>query len=210
MIRVKICGMRDPLNIREIIEVKPDFLGFIFYPGSPRYVGDKPEMELFRYVPHGIKKVGVFFNEEIQRIIDLSIEAGLDMIQLHGAESPLSCKELKSIGFSIIKSFNIENDFDFESLMPYMKVCDYFLFDTKSDRPGGSGRKFNWEKLVEYSFEKPFFLSGGISFEDTDIIKMISHRGLFGIDLNSRFERAPGIKDSKLVKAFIQEIKNDV
>jgi len=94
--------------------------------------------------------------------------------------------------------------------LPYMQSCDYFLFDTKSDRPGGSGRKFNWEKLEEYSFEKPFFLSGGIAHEDAEIIKMISNRGLFGVDVNSRFESAPGIKDGKLVKTFIQAVKNDM
>ena len=210
MIRVKVCGMRDPLNIKEITEAKPDFIGFIFYQGSTRYVGDKPEIKLFQSVPPWIKKVGVFFNEENQRIIDLSIYAGLDMIQLHGNESPLSCIGLKSLGFTVIKSFNIENDFGFEFLLPYMQSCDYFLFDTKSDRPGGSGRKFNWEKLEEYSFEKPFFLSGGIAHEDAEIIKMISNRGLFGVDVNSRFESAPGIKDGKLVKTFIQAVKNDM
>ena len=209
MIRVKVCGMRDPLNIKEITEAKPDFIGFVFYQGSPRYVGDKPEIKLFQSVPPWIKKVGVFFNEENQRIIDLSIYAGLDMIQLHGNESPSSCIRLKSLGFTIIKSFNIENDFGFESLMPYMKCCDYFLFDTKSDWPGGSGRKFNWGKLKEYTLDKPFFLSGGIGPEDTSVIKSLGNIGFFAVDINSRFEISPGIKDADSVSTFINEIKND-
>lgn len=209
MIRVKVCGLNDPLNVKKLAETKPDFMGFVFYPGSPRYVGDVPEMVLFHNVPPGIKRIGVFLNESNQKILDLSIRTGLEMIQLHGKESPVSCLQLKTSGLTIIKAFSIETDFSFESLRQYMPVCDYFLFDTRSEKPGGSGRKFNWWKLEEYSLDKPFFLSGGIGYEDSGAIRSISNRGLFAIDINSRFEISPGIKDVEKVKTFINAIKDE-
>lgn len=209
MIRIKVCGLVNLLNVKAIAEVKPDFMGFIFYQGSPRYVGERPEKGLFRNVPSGIKKVGVFLNENNHKIIKISGNAGLDMIQLHGDESAVSCLQLKSSGLTIIKAFKINRDFSFESLYQFMPVCDYFLFDTKSEKPGGSGRKFDWEKLKEYSLGRPFFLSGGIGPEDADIIKSMQNSGLFAIDINSRFETAPGIKDAGRVKTFIEKIKND-
>jgi phosphoribosylanthranilate isomerase len=209
MIRVKVCGMNDPDNVKEIAELKPDIMGFIFFGGSPRYVGDEPEMLLFNSVPPDIKKTGVFYNEDNHKILELSIRTGLDMIQLHGDESSVACLQLKSSGLSVIKAFNIDGDFDFESLGQYIPACDYFLFDTKSEKPGGNGKKFAWEKLNEYYLDKPFFLSGGISPDDAAEIKSICNRGLYAVDLNSRFETSPGIKDAVSVKAFINELKND-
>jgi phosphoribosylanthranilate isomerase len=209
MNRVKVCGMCDPLNVKEIAEAKPDFMGFIFFSGSPRYVGKDPEISLFHNVPNSIKKAGVFVNENNQKILDLSIRTGLDIVQLHGNESPASCLQLRSSGLTIIKTFNIDNHFDLQFLIHYIPVCDFFLFDAKGERPGGSGMKFNWTKLEDYSFDKPFFLSGGIGPEDTRIFKAMENRGLFAIDINSRFEISPGIKDVVLVKTFIKKIKND-
>jgi phosphoribosylanthranilate isomerase len=208
MIKVKVCGMCDPLNVKEIGEVKPDFMGFIFYSGSPRYLGEEPDLILYHNVPHSVKRIGVFVDEGNNRILDLSIRNGLDIIQLHGKESPVSCLQLKSAGLLVIKAFNIDNTFSFDNLRPFMLVCDYFLFDTKSEKHGGSGRKFNWEKLQEYSLDKPFFLSGGIGPEDTGVIKTLGNRGFFGVDINSRFEITPGIKDPVRVRAFINEIRN--
>ena len=208
MIRVKVCGMNNPGNVKEIAELNPDILGFIFYPGSPRYVGNDPDLVLFNSIPPGIKKTGVFYNEDNHKILDLSIRTGLDMIQLHGNESSEACLQLKSSGLPVIKAFNIDRDFDFESLNQYMPGCDYFLFDKKSEKPGGSGKKFAWEKLEEYSLDKPFFLSGGISPDDAAEIKSIINRGLFAVDINSRFETSPGIKDAVRVKTFINELKN--
>ena len=208
MIRVKVCGMNNPGNVKEIAQLNPDILGFIFYPGSPRYVGNDPDLVLFNSIPPGIKKTGVFYNEDNHKILDLSIRTGLDMIQLHGNESSEACLQLKSSGLPVIKAFNIDRDFDFESLNQYMPGCDYFLFDTKSEKPGGSGKKFAWEKLEEYSLDKPFFISGGISPDDAAEIKSIINRGLFAVDINSRFETSPGIKDAVRVKTFINELKN--
>jgi phosphoribosylanthranilate isomerase len=209
MIKVKVCGLSDPLNVKELAEAMPDFMGFIFYPGSPRYVGEEPDMALFHNVPPGIKRIGVFLNERNDKILELSMRTGLDMIQLHGNESPVSCLQLKSSGLTIIKAFNIGEDFNFESLMQYVPVCDYFLFDSGSEKPGGSGRKFEWGKLEQYLIEKPFFLSGGIGPEDSGIIKSIVNKGLFAVDINSRFETAPGIKDVTKVNTFIKEIKEN-
>lgn len=208
MKRVKVCGMCDPLNVKEIAEAKPDYIGFIFFRGSPRYVGEEPEMALFNNVSPGIKKTGVFLNEENNKILDLSMATGLDIIQLHGNESPETCLRLKTSGLLIIKAFNIGMEFGFENLIPYMPVCDYFLFDTKSEKPGGSGSKFNWEKLKEYTLDKPFFLSGGIGPEDAGVINAIENKGFFGVDVNSRFENTPGIKDITLIKTFIKSLKD--
>jgi phosphoribosylanthranilate isomerase len=210
MIRVKVCGMVDPSNLKEIAASEPDFIGIIFYPGSPRYVDEEAECGLFRNFPQGIKKVGVFLDENISDIVKISQRAGLDLIQLHGSESPAYCSRLRSSGLSVIKVFNIENEFNFESLTRYLPVCDFFLFDTKSTKPGGSGRKFKWEKLEEYSLDKPFFLSGGIGPEDAGLIKSICNQGLFGVDINSRFETITGIKDAELVRKFIEEINIDL
>ena len=209
MIRVKVCGMNDPLNIRDIAGTNPDYIGFIFYKGSPRYVGAEPEIELFGNVTNGIKKVGVFLNENYRRILEISYRTGLDIIQLHGNESSDYCNLLKSTGLTIVKVFNINNEFSFDSLIPYLSKCDYFLFDTKSRKHGGSGRKFDWKKLEGYYFDKPFFLSGGIGPEDPELLNLIINKGLFAIDINSRFEISPGVKDIRLVKTFINSIKGE-
>jgi len=207
MIKIKVCGMRDPLNVIEVIETKPDYMGFIFYPGSPRYIGEEPDISLFQNVPVGILKVGVFVNETPAKIQDIVQDAGLDLIQLHGHEPPEYCSILRSAGLIIIKALSITDDFDFKELVSYKKSCDYFLFDTKSDKPGGSGRKFNWDILSRYSLDIPFFLSGGISPEDSVMIRSIEHNGFYAVDVNSLFETSPGVKDASLLKAFIETVK---
>jgi phosphoribosylanthranilate isomerase len=210
MIRVKVCGMTNCANIKLVADAKPDFMGFIFYPRSPRYVGEDPESGLFRTVPDSIKKAGVFFNEDNKRILDLSVSKGLEMIQLHGDETPASCLLLRSSGMIIVKAFSVSEDFNFETLVRYMPVCDYFLFDTKTITPGGSGKKFNWRKISEYSLDKQFFLSGGVGPEDGNLVRALENRGLFAVDINSRFETSPGIKDPVLVQKFIEKIKTDM
>jgi phosphoribosylanthranilate isomerase len=209
MIRVKVCGMVDPLNLKEVAESEPDFLGLIYYHGSPRYISKETEPDLLENFPQGIKRAGVFLNENISEVLKISKRATLDLIQLHGNESPEYCSRLTASGYSVIKVFNIENGFNFETLTRYLRVCDFFLFDTKSNKQGGSGRKFNWHKLEEYSLDKPFFLSGGIGPEDAGLVKSIRNKGLYGVDINSRFETVTGIKDADLVRTFIEEIKFD-
>ena len=207
MIRVKVCGLSDPSNVKEVVEAKPEFIGFIFYPLSPRYVGKETVTGIFQNIPAGIKKAGVFINETSKKILETAAIANLDIIQLHGSESAELCSQLKSSGLEVIKAFSINTDFCFDSMVQYLQVCDYFLFDTKSEKAGGSGRKFDWKKLDDYSLDKPFFLSGGIGPEDIIKLKTIRNKGLFAVDINSRFETAPGIKDVRQVSAFIKELK---
>jgi len=207
MLKIKVCGLTDPVNTEEIAETSPDYMGFIFYPGSKRYVGNKPAPSLFSNIPEGIQKTGVFVNEEPSRIIETVNIYRLDLVQLHGDESPEYCNILKESGLIIIKVFEISNNLRFITLDQYMEVCEYFLFDTGTGSQGGSGMKFDWNKINEYEFNKPFFLGGGIGPEDVSVIKKINHKNLFAVDINSRFEIRPGIKDSSKVKEFIDEIK---
>lgn len=208
MRKVKVCGICDVQNVKEIIAAGADFLGFIFYPGSKRFVGKTPDTSLFRQVPSGILKAGVFVDEKADMILKTSGRYNLDMIQLHGNESSDYCRSLKATGLLIIKAFGINSSFDFNELNPYMNACEFFLFDTQTINYGGSGSKFDWSKIAEYRLDKPFFLSGGIGPDDAGIIKAFDHPRFFGVDINSRFETCSGHKDPHLVKAFINEIKN--
>jgi phosphoribosylanthranilate isomerase len=208
MIKVKVCGLSDPSNVKEIAGIRPDFMGFIFYRGSARYVGEKYDPLLFKIVPSGIFKVGVFLNEKNNKILEISEKEGIDFIQLHGNETARNCAELKSAGLKIIKAFSIDNDFDFNTVKVYLPFCEYFLFDTKHEKFGGSGKKFNWSKLEEYKSDRQFFLSGGIGPGDTAFAEYLFDKGLFGLDINSRFEASPGIKDVGLVDEFIKTIQN--
>jgi phosphoribosylanthranilate isomerase len=207
MIKVKVCGMRDALNIQAVTCTGIDYLGFIFYSGSARFVGTNPDESLFRNVTAGILKVGVFVNEKPEIVIELAGRYALDVIQLHGSEPVAHCKFISSAGFKVIKTFGMDAGFDFISLTPYLSACEYFLFDTKSNQHGGSGLKFNWNTLCQYSFEKPFFLSGGIGPDDIKAIRNIHHPAFYAVDINSRFEITTGIKDADRVEAFVGEIK---
>lgn len=147
-------------------------------------------------VPESIKKTGVFVNSMTEDILNFANEYGLNAIQLHGSESPEQCRNLKGEGFEVIKVFGMGNDdFDFKQLDPYKLHVDYFLFDTKTKHHGGSGLAFDWEVMRQYDNEKPFFLSGGISLENIDQIRLLKDSNLYAIDVNSRFETAPGLKE---------------
>ncbi len=207
MLKIKVCGLTDPVNAREIAGTLPDFLGYIFYPESVRFVGNKPAADLFKNIPAGIIKTGVFVNEEPSLVIEKMNSCNLDLVQLHGDEGPEYCNGLKENDLKVIKAVRINNDFNYNTLKQYIDVIDYFLFDTRSGIRGGSGLKFDWKKLIEYHLSIPFFLSGGIGPEDASLIKEISNEMLFAIDINSRFEISPGIKDPEKVKRFIDEIK---
>lgn len=205
--KIKICGNRSKENIAKLVELAPDYLGFIFYPKSKRFVGDHIEEEILEQIPVFIQKVGVFVDEPFDELLYKWKENRLDLLQLHGSELPGYCERLKVLGIPIIKVFGVDDQFDFKTLKPYESVCDYFLFDTLTDSKGGSGKKFNWDKLDQYVGSKPFFLSGGISVEDDHQLKSITHEQFFGVDINSRFETEPAIKDVELVKKFITSIK---
>lgn len=205
MLKIKVCGMRDPENIRNLLKLSPDFIGFILFPGSKRYVGD--DYCLPTGIPQSVKKVGVFVNATMQDVFSWKNRLSLDAVQLHGDESPEYCMELHRMRFTIIKSFNIGDDFNFARLENYIPWCNYFLFDTKSEERGGSGKKFDWKLLKAYMYDTPFFLSGGIGHEDASSIRNIKGLPIMAIDINSRFEDSPAVKNIKKIQFFFNELK---
>ncbi|MCX6308797.1 MAG: phosphoribosylanthranilate isomerase [Bacteroidia bacterium] len=203
-LQLKVCGMREPSNISEVAALNPDFMGFIFYFKSSRFV----EMMVFyvaqRLKAQGIEPVAVFVNPSVAYVLHIRDKYGFTHIQLHGRETPQTCAELKNMGLHVLKAISVAEAADLEATKEYEGTCDYFLFDTKSNLPGGSGKQFNWEILENYKGETPFFLSGGIGPDDVERIKGFSHPKLVGIDVNSKFETRPAHKDAELLKSFIQ------
>jgi len=202
--------MRDPENSSGVVAISPDYLGFIFYPKSKRFVGFKPSPEVLSIVSDSVKKVGVFVDEAPEKVLETVQNWNLDVVQLHGYETPEYCQQIQDLGITIFKAFSVDDQFDFEILNAYSGVCDYFLFDTKSQLPGGTGQKFNWQLLENYKGNVPFFLSGGIGPEDIDAISQFSHPKLFGIDINSGFEISPALKDVVKVRNFISGIRSKI
>jgi phosphoribosylanthranilate isomerase len=204
--KLKICGMKYPENIIEVAALQPDYMGFIFWEKSSRYFdGMIPEL------PKSIKKTGVFVDESIAIIIEKVTKNNLQAVQLHGTESADFCLNLKSelegqniSAIEIIKVFSVADDFDFERLKPFENLCDYFLFDTKGKLPGGNGTTFDWNVLENYPSSKPFFLSGGIGLEESEEVTKIINTNLpvYAIDVNSKFEIEPGLKNTKLLREF--------
>ena len=203
---LKICGMKYSENIQEAAALKPDFMGFIFYPKSPRYA-EPLDITALDALPPSIKKIGVFVNESKENILTIGYKYKLDGVQLHGSELVDMCRELKKLGYIVIKAFPIAEAYNFRVTKGYEGVCDYFLFDTKTESYGGSGVKFNWQILKEYKGETPFLLSGGIEADDAEAILKIEHPKFAGIDLNSKFEIKPGLKDISLLKEFTSHFK---
>lgn len=210
---VKICGLTDPENIKVCAGLKPDLIGLIFYELSPRFVKGNALASWFRergnILPETVRKVGVFVREDIGEIISRCLDFDLHYIQLHGNEtqeyvhellSKLKDNQLKHI--QIIKAFGISESFDFKETVPFNIFCSHFLFDTKTEMKGGSGKKFPWSKLDEYRGDIPFILSGGIGPDDLGELEKLSHPAFAGIDLNSKFEIYPGVKDRALLEDF--------
>ena len=200
--------MRDPQNIEDLAKLTIDYIGFIFYHRSPRYARYLEEADL-TVLPNNVIKTGVFVNEIPSRLISYIAKFNLDAIQLHGDEDAHYCEFIKrkNQGLKIIKAFNISEPSDFLNTNKYEGICDYFLFDTKTSERGGSGQKFDWSVLESYTGNTPFFLSGGVSIDDIEDLKKLSHPQLYALDLNSKFETAPGIKDIELLTLFTNEIK---
>ncbi|MHA7832389.1 MAG: phosphoribosylanthranilate isomerase [Flagellimonas sp.] len=227
--KLKICGMNH--NPTEVAELQPDYLGFIFWEPSSRYfMGDMPKLS------SSIKKVGVFVDAPLEEVLEKVEQYQLNAVQLHGKESAGYCKALKegflsfraqsrnqsdetsepvrSDGFEIIKVFSIKDDFDFDVLKAYEDVCDYFLFDTKGKLPGGNGYTFDWSVLEKYPSNKPYFLSGGIGLNSKEklqeFLKSPASKNCFAIDVNSKFERAPGLKNIEDLKIFIESLESGI
>ncbi len=198
--KVKVCGIKHEENLLAIATLKVDWIGLNFYSKSKRFV----ETEL-KFADISIPKVGVFVNATLEYIREMVGQYGLSYVQLHGKESEHYCQEAQSI-CPVIKVFSIDEKFDFQLTSPF-DFCDYFLFDTKCEAYGGSGYKFDWNKLTKYEGDIPFLLAGGIGPDDLNEIKSISHAQLVGVDINSKFEIEPGLKNVKMVSNFIQELK---
>ncbi len=203
-IHLKVCGMREASNIAALAELHPDFIGFIFHEISPRYCDRLPEVT----IPENIAKTGVFVNKSTEYIRLKKETFRLDYIQLHGVESPEFCKEISRTVAPVIKAFNLHAEFDFDRLKAYESCCDYFLFDASGPQAGGNGITFNWELLKNYTGKVPFLLSGGIDETMARAIKEIDHPAFYGVDINSRFETKPGIKNIHKIKRFKHELQS--
>jgi phosphoribosylanthranilate isomerase len=166
-----------------------------------------PSAEMLAVIPDSVKKVGVFVNETPEKVLEICQNWKLDVVQLHGQESPEYCQQIQASGVTVFKVFSVDEQFDFKKLEAYSGVCSYFLFDTKGRLPGGTGQKFNWQLLENYHLKVPFFLSGGIDPDDVEAIRSFNHPQLFGIDINSGFEIGPAFKDVEKVQKFIAEIR---
>lgn len=199
---LKVCGITTSENIMELIPLEVSRLGFIFYHMSKRYVYGKLIEDGLKAIPKHIKKTGVFVNAEIAEIEQIINQYQLDSIQLHGDESPELCNHFRR-KVEVIKTISIRDKSSFETAKLYGNACDLFLFDTQSEHYGGTGKTFDWQWLEEYTLDKPFYLSGGISMENVEEIKKIKHGKLIGIDINSKFEIRPGIKDIEKIKQLI-------
>jgi len=193
--KLKICGMKYPENIQEVANLQPDYLGFIFYEKSPRFFkGEIPTL------PKSTQKVGVFVDAYLDDILNKIRRYNLQIVQLHGNETPEFCKLFQHMDIEVIKVFSVDDTFDFQTITAYETVCDYFLFDAKGQNPGGNGTAFNWEILKNYPSQKPFFLSGGIGLEEIKLIKQLNFP-VYAIDVNSKFETKPGMKNIHTVRA---------
>ena len=205
----KVCGITQLKQLQQLDGLDIDFAGLIFYKDSPRYVGDKIAKEDLKNSDFDLKKVGVFVNAGYDEIMQVVEDYGLDVVQLHGDESPDLCEEL-SEDVEVIKAFKVKDSkvsID-EMVADYDEVCDYYLFDTaSSDVEGGSGKQFDWKLLSKSKIEKPFFLSGGIGVDDVAKVKSFKHPDYYAVDINSKVEKEPGVKDMALVLQFRQGLK---
>lgn len=204
--KIKICGLKYPDNIRDVMALQPDYIGFICYPGSRRFVGEL-DMDWVAGL-QGTKKTGVFVDAPLHDVKKAIRQYGFQAVQLHGSETPTYCAKLANCGVEIIKAFGISDRFNW-STVPTYETADYYLFDTQSTQHGGTGNRFDWTLLKGYTGDKPFFLSGGISAATIADALQLDDPRLYALDLNSRFETAPGVKDITLLKNTLQTINDE-
>lgn len=215
--KIKVCGMRSPENLQEVLALGVDYVGFIFYDQSKRHAEDEnlatwltENDDLFA----DTARVGVFVNAGMDTILNTVHDYHLDYVQLHGSESPGYCRELQLLwsvstlrSARIIKAFSVDADFDFGATNDYADTCSLFVFDTGGQKThGGTGVKWDWQKLAEYQGATPFLLSGGIGPEDARRVQLIDHPQMVGVDLNSRFEVAPGLKNVADLRDFVEDL----
>ncbi len=202
--KLKICGMKDPANITAVAELRPDYMGFIFYRDSPRYVGGN--FSLPAAFP-GVANVGVFVDDSTDEILYRLKFIKSRTAQLHGNETPSQCNELRRWGVTVIKVFSVDETFDFGRTKEYKRMANYFLFDTKGKLPGGNGTPFKWTRLKEYDQEVPFLLSGGLTPENVKDLSMLNGMNVHALDLNSGVEDSPGIKSIEKIKSVMSALK---
>jgi phosphoribosylanthranilate isomerase len=205
MLKLKICGLTDPQNIKEIIELAPDMIGFIFYESSVRNIQDD---NASKNIPNSIQKVGVFVDADLTTIEAMIKKHQLNAIQLYHQDISL-IQHLRT-KVKLIKAIAVNTEADLSQAKLYEKQCDLFLFDTKGEKAGGNGIKFDWNILSSYEGEIPFILSGGIDISDVEHIKVLEHKKLYGIDINSKFEIKPGSKNIQKIKQFKKELYENI
>ncbi|GAB2802398.1 phosphoribosylanthranilate isomerase [Rhabdobacter roseus] len=200
--------MREKANIEQLAALQPDFIGFIFYDKSPRYLGEELDEAFIKSLPRSIKKVGVFVNANPDYILTMVKRFDLQYAQLHGNEMPDLCRSIRQKGVNVIKAFSIDETFNFAMLNNYKPFCDLFLFDTKGTQPGGNGTPFDWSLLRKYDNDKPFFLSGGIGLSNADeVLELARSLRIYGVDVNSQFESAPGVKEIEQLQKLIHKVR---
>ena len=217
-LKIKVCGMRDPQNIEAVGALPIHFMGFIFYEKSARFVADTDDT--LTTCAADLTRVGVFVNADIDFVLHKIDLHELHAVQLHGSETPQYIADFSTqlkaqlhmearTNIEIIKAFSMDDNFDFKQLEPYLDSVNYFLFDTKTTtQHGGTGLKFDWSMLNDYPYNVPFLLAGGISEQDVDLVKSLNINALYGLDLNSKFETTPALKDVARLERFILKLNS--
>ena len=208
-LKIKICGMKDPRNIRDVARLAPDYMGFIFFDRSPRCCKGIDRV-IIASLPEGITPVMVTVNMPFDEIVDKAVSLGFTVLQFHGDESPEECRRLRENGFKVWKAIPVASADSFKGMETYVGCVDKFLLDTSSSSRGGTGKKFDWKLLDSYDFPVDFMLSGGIGEEDAPLVLELSHPRFSGIDINSRFETSPGVKDLGQLTRFINTIRKKI
>lgn len=205
--KIKVCGITRKEDLQQLVDCQVSYAGFIFYEKSPRFAGQKIDARTVRETT-GIRKVGVFVNAPLEQVQRTIADYGLDMVQLHGDETPGYCAAVRE-RVQVIKAFRVGDNVDWTALSPYLSVTDYFMFDTDGGKTyGGTGKRFNWEILSTYPYAHPFYLSGGIGLEETPELLQLKMPALFAVDVNSRFEIQPGVKNMDKVRLFTDQIQS--
>jgi phosphoribosylanthranilate isomerase len=205
-VKLKVCGMRDAENVLAVSALQPDYMGFIFYGKSPRFVGE--DFQIPESFPARIKRVGVFVNETPEKMLAIARTLQLDFLQLHGNESTEVCASVKQAGIGVIKVFSVDDDFDFAVTKPYQNIVDFFLFDTKGKYYGGNAQAFDWTVLNRYDQQVPFFLSGGITPDNVANIAALKNMNLHALDVNSGVEITPALKSIDKLNTLITHVVN--
>lgn len=205
--KIKICGLKHKTNLFDVVEAGVDYVGMIFYEKSPRFVLDSLYPEDVWFLPDEVEKIGVFVNASFDEIKKYAKLYQLNLIQLHGNETPEVCKQLQDLGYGVIKAFGVDESFDFNSLNPYQSSVDFFLFDTKTSDHGGSGITFDWNILTNYTLDIPIFIGGGVGLENLNELLNFNFPFLYSVDMNSKLEIEPGLKDISKVQKAVELVK---